>query len=202
MDSLIEGYRKFRVDVWPGQRARYEAMCRADDRPKALVVACSDSRVDPQTIFNSAPGELFVIRNLGALVPPYQPDASYHGTSAALEYAVRVLKVARIAVLGHAQCGGVKAMVNGAPRQAPDFVAHWMELAEPVLWPEPPRLETGDAPGYYEGEVVKLSLTNLRTFPWVADAERTGRLKLDGFRFDIRTGVLTALEGCDFMPVA
>ena len=161
MKQLLEGYRRFRANVWPAERARYQALAEGGQRPETLVVACSDSRVDPRTIFDAAPGELFVVRNVAGLVPPWQPDANYHGTSAALEYAVRVLGVARIVVLGHAQCGGVQAMVEGAPDHARDFVAPWMKIAESV----------------------RLSLPNLATFPWIADAVAAGRLtRLDGDR--------------------
>ena len=124
MDPLIEGYRQFREQVWPAERARYEALAHWGQSPDTMIIACSDSRVDPQTIFGAVPGEMFVLRNVAALVPPYQPDSGgYHGSSAALEFGVRVLKVSTIVVLGHAQCGGVKAMALGAPRQARDFVA-------------------------------------------------------------------------------
>jgi carbonic anhydrase len=126
MEQLLEGYRRFRQETWPAERARYEALSTKGQRPHTLVVACSDSRVDPQTVFGAAPGELFVVRNVAALVPPFQPDAGYHGTSAALEFGVRALKVARIVVLGHAQCGGVQAMVEGAPEEARDFVKPWV----------------------------------------------------------------------------
>ena len=95
MDRLIAGYRRFRAEVWPVERARYEALAKWGQRPETLIVACSDSRVDPQTVFGAVPGELFVIRNVAGLVPPYRPDAQAHGSSAALEYGVRVLKVAR-----------------------------------------------------------------------------------------------------------
>ena len=118
MDRLIEGYRRFRTEFWPGQRERYEALANSGQSPETLVIACSDSRVDPQTVFGAAPGELFVVRNVAGLVPTYQPDAGYHGTSAALEFAVRVLKVKRIVVLGHVHCGGILAMVEGAPPEA------------------------------------------------------------------------------------
>lgn len=201
MDRLLAGYRRFRTEVWPAERARYEALARGQ-RPETLVVACSDSRVDPQTVFGAAPGELFVVRNVAGLVPPYHPDAAYHGTSAALEYAVRVLGVARIVVLGHAQCGGVRAMVEGAPEEARDFVEPWMRIAEPVL-----RCLSEDAPprdvlSHCETAVVRLSLANLRTFPWIAEAVKAGRLELGGFHFDIRTGVLARLEGERLVPVA
>src|SRR6202034_1022203 len=132
MDPLIEGYRRFREQVWPAERARYEALAHWGQSPDTMIIACSDSRVDPQTIFASVPGEMFVLRNVAALVPPYQPDTGgYHGSSAALEFGVRVLKVSTVVVLGHAQCGGVKAMALGAPRQARDFVASWVEIGRP-----------------------------------------------------------------------
>ena len=101
MDPLIEGYRKFRAEIWPDERARYEALAHWGQSPDTMIIACSDSRVDPQTIFSSVPGEMFVLRNVAALVPPYQPDSGgYHGSSAALEFGVRVLKVSTVVVLG------------------------------------------------------------------------------------------------------
>jgi carbonic anhydrase len=162
------------------------------------VVACSDSRVDPQTIFAAGPGELFVVRNVAALVPPYRPDAGYHGTSAALEYGIRVLGIARIVVLGHAQCGGVKAMVEGASKGATDFVNAWMQIAEPALQPESSPKNTLD---HYEHEVVRLSLGNLMTFPWIQTAVAARRLQLHGCRFDIRSGTLAILDGDRFATV-
>ena len=201
MERLLEGYRRFRAEVWPAERARYEALARRGQRPQTLVIACSDSRVDPQTVFGAGPGELFVVRNVAGLVPPYRPDAGYHGTSAALEYAVRVLGVAQIVVLGHAQCGGIKAMVEGAPAEALDFVEPWMRIAESVLGALPAQVEGGDLLQHCEGAVVRLSLANLATFPWIAEAVAAGRLTLGGFRFDIRTGVLARLEGDALQPV-
>lgn len=201
MDPLIEGYRRFHADVWPRERARYEALAAQGARARTLVIACSDSRVDPQTIFGAAPGELFVVRNVGALVPPYQPDAGYHGTSAALEFGVRVLKVSRIVVLGHAQCSGVKALVEGLPKEAVDFLRPWMRLAEPAIQPSVEAFDVSDVLGHYETEVVLHSLANLRTFPWISEAIADETLELVGFRFDIHTGVLMRLEGDDFVAV-
>jgi len=200
MDRLIAGYRRFRADVWPAERARYEALAKRGQQPGALVIACSDSRVDPQTVFGAGPGELFVVRNVAALVPPYRPDAGYHGTSAALEFGVRVLKVDRIVVLGHAQCGGVQAMVEGAPQEARDFVAPWMSIAEEVV-PRGGARRSPDALAQAEADVVRLSLDNLLTFPWISRAVAAGQLKLAGFRFDIRTGVLMRLTRDGFVPV-
>lgn len=200
MDRLIDGYRQFRRDDWPADRARYEALATWGQRPHTLVIACSDSRVDPQTVFGAVPGELFVVRNVAGLVPPYAPDAGYHGTSAALEYGVRVLRVSRVVVLGHARCGGVQAMIEGTPPEARDFVAPWIEIARPAL--TPPLAGTRDLPGHYEEEVVRLSLANLMTFPWIDAAVRTGELALDGFRFDIHTGELSRLTSEGFSLVS
>jgi carbonic anhydrase len=189
MDPLIEGYRKFRAETWPAERARYEALAHWGQSPDTMIIACSDSRVDPQTIFSSVPGEMFVLRNVAALVPPYQPESGgYHGSSAALEFGVRVLKVSNVVVLGHAQCGGVKAMALGAPPQARDFVASWVDIGRPALaeaGADPDRLDR------IEAGVVRVSLANLLTFPWVVDAVAAGRLRLQGFLFDIHTGVLS-----------
>lgn len=200
MDRLIKGYQRFRQETWPAARARYEALAQGQS-PQTLVIACSDSRVDPATVFGAGPGELFVVRNVAGLVPPYAPDAGYHGTSAALEYAVRVLKVARIVVLGHAQCGGVRAMVEGAPAEARDFVEPWMQLAAAAL-PAQAGEKTENALTACEERVVRLSLDNLMTFPWIVDAVKEGRLELAGFRFDIHSGVLSRLEGDGFAPVS
>jgi carbonic anhydrase len=191
MDALIDGYRRFRSEIWPAERARYEALARWGQRPETMVISCSDSRVDPQTVFGAAPGEIFVLRNIGGIAPPYQPDAHYHGASAAIEFGVRVLEVSRLVVLGHAQCGGVRAMALGAPPEARDFVASWVEIAKPAL------SAAGDGTGRLdeiEAAVVRLSLANLMTFPWVAEAVAAGRLALHGFRFDIHTGVLWRVE--------
>ncbi len=202
MDDLLAGYRRFRSDIWPDARARYQAMAEKGQTPRTLIVACSDSRVDPAAVFGAGPGELFVIRNVAGLIPRYVPDGGNHGTSAALEYGVRVLKVARIVVLGHAQCGGVRAMVDGAPDEAQDFVQSWMQIAkDAVLRPHPEWDSSVDIHDHYEEEVVRVSLAHLRTFPWIAEAEAAGNLSLEGCRFDIHTGVLSRLVGEEFVAV-
>ena len=199
MEPLIEGYRKFRAETWPSERARYEALAHWGQSPETMVIACSDSRVDPQTVFGAVPGELFVVRNIAALVPPYEPDAGYHGTSAALEFGVRVLKVARLVVLGHGQCGGVRAMAYGPPPQARDFVASWVEIGKPAL------AAAGEAPEgrlvRIEAEVVRLSLANLLTFPWIAEPAAAGRLALKGYLFDVHTGVLAVVGPDSLKPI-
>jgi len=201
MDRLLEGYRRFRTDLWPVAKERYEELAEGQ-QPETMVIACADSRVDPQTIFGAGPGELFVVRNVAALVPPFEPDGGRHGVSAALEFGVRVLGVKQIVVMGHALCGGVGALLQGAPKNARDFVEPWMSIAEPALWRTPPTKEREGAQDRLEMEVVRLGLANLETFPWIAHAVREGRLTLHGMRFDIRTGVLwRATEGGQFIPV-
>lgn len=200
MDSLIDGYRRFRIEVWPFARARYEGLAKGQT-PETLVIACSDSRVDPQTVFNAAPGQMFSIRNVAGLVPTYAPDHRHHGTSAAIEYAVRVLQVDHIVVLGHAQCGGVRAMVEGTPDTARDFVEPWVQIARPAVTRVMHDHPGDDLLTDCEIEVVRLSLTNLMTFPWVAERVAAGTLTILGFRFDIHTGMLTRIDHQSVEPV-
>ena len=194
MQDLLDGYRRFRAQGWPERRATFEALSDNGQRPQVLVIACVDSRVDPAVIFDTAPGQLLTIRNVANLVPPYAPDAAYHGTSAALEFGIRVLEIPTLVVLGHGQCGGVRALLDGAPPNAGDFVAQWMSIAEPA---RRVALQCEDAEARErccEHEVVKTSLTNLRSFPWIAAREASGQLKLQGAWFAIRTGVLSVLQ--------
>lgn len=192
MDALIAGYRRFRAGTWRDERARFEELSRLGQEPRALVIACSDSRSDPQMIFNAAPGELFVVRNVANLVPPYGPDDNPHGVSSAIEFAVRGLRVPDIVVMGHAMCGGIKALLEGAPAEVSDFVGQWVRIAEPA------RQKAMAVPAerrhdFCEHESVRLSLQNLMTFPWIKSAVETGRLHLHGCFFGIRSGVLERL---------
>ena len=202
MDRLIDGYRRFRETDWPERRGLFERLAERGQRPRALVVACSDSRVDPGMVFGAGPGELFVVRNVANLVPPFAPDAAYHGTSAALEFGVRALEVADIIVMGHAMCGGIAALVHGAPNPSFHFLGGWIGMAgvarDRVLACTP----VDQAQQACEYEAVRLSLGNLMTFPWIREAVRDGRLALHGTYFDIRTGILERL-GADgrFLPV-
>lgn len=192
-DPLLQGYRRFRTSVWPRHAERYARLARRRQHPGTAVVACSDARVDPQTIFDAEPGELFVIRNVAGLVPEYAPDGGCHGTSAALEYAVRILKVRRIVLLGHARCDGIHAMIHGPLRKAPDFLGPWVDIAEPVMWPIPDRQPGQTLEETIEVAALRLSLANLRTFPWILDAERSGQITLSAWRFSISTGELSEL---------
>ena len=193
MEHLIDGYRQFRSDIWPERRAQFEHLAVRGQRPRAMVIACSDSRVDPAMIFNVGPGELFVVRNVANLVPPYAPDGTYHGTSAALEFGVTVLEVADLIVLGHGMCGGIRALLD--PSLAPaDFVAPWMSIARAARDRVLACMPVEEAQTACEHAAVELSLANLRTFPWIAAREADGRLRLHGASFDIRFGVLEMLQ--------
>jgi carbonic anhydrase len=194
MDDLLPGYRRFRTQQWPHQREIFETLADHGQRPKALVIACSDSRCDPSAVFDAGPGELFVIRNVANLVPPYEPDKNYHGTSAALEFGVRALEVPRIVVMGHAMCGGINALMNGVPDSCPDFIAPWISIAAAAKKRVLACDDGTDPQRACEYEAVKLSLENLLTFPWIADRVRAGKLKLIGCLFDIRSGVLELLQ--------
>src|SRR3974390_350283 len=169
MEDFIEGYRRFRAGTWRKERARFDELSKFGQKPRALVIGCSDSRTDPQMVFNAAPGELFVIRNVANLVPPYGPDDTPHGMSPGIEFAVRALRVPQIIVMGHAMCGGMQALLNGAPAEVSDFVGEWVRSAEPA------RQSAMSAPlerrqDVCEHEAVRLSLENLMTFPWIAGA--------------------------------
>ena len=192
--ALAQGYRRFRETTWQAQRSRYEALAQEGQTPHTLIVACSDSRADPALIFDAAPGELFVVRNVANIVPPYEPDGQLHGVSAALEFGVRVLKVGKIVVMGHAQCGGVSAMLTGAPDTCQDFIAPWVAQAEAVVRPLARDHAGDDLVRAAEEAVVRMSIQNLRTFPWIAERETAGDLKLFGLHFGIADGVLTEMN--------
>jgi carbonic anhydrase len=200
---LLDGYRRFRQSAWSRERARWAELAEGQS-PEVLVIACSDSRVDPATIFDAKPGEMFVVRNVAALVPPYEPDSRYHGVSAALEFAVTQLKVAEVVVMGHGFCGGCAAALTGQFDEARGgggeeghFIAHWIDLLdearEKVRAQHPGELDR-DAFQEMEKEGVKVSLKNLRTFPWVAEREADGTLRLRGAFFAISDGCLHLLD--------
>jgi len=208
LTSLIEGYRRFRRDRWPRERARWSELAEGQS-PKVMVIACSDSRVDPAEIFDTRPGEIFVVRNVANLAPPYETTPGLHGVSAALEFAVTQLEVQEVLVLGHGSCGGCAAALtgqfDGAGHGAGHFIADWVGQLSGARDQVRSRHTEIDSEAILEmeWEAVKLSLANLRTFPWIAERERDGRLTLHGAHFSIAEGRLTVLdeaEGC-FRPV-
>ncbi len=196
--ELLAGYRRFREDRYAGERARWRELAEGQS-PTALIIACCDSRADPATIFDANPGEIFVVRNVANLVPPFEPGGGRHGVSAALEFAVTQLKVPQIVVMGHERCGGIEASLSGrfahsSPGEG-GFIAQWMEVLEG------PRAEitaahgTGpEAASLLEEAGIRQSLANLRTFPFVADREAAGKLSLHGCHFSIFKGQLYLLD--------
>ncbi len=195
MEQLLSGYRNFRETIWPDRRAAYEGLAAHGQAPLAMVIACSDSRLDPAMIFGAPPGGLFVVRNVANLVPPYQPDAAYHGTSAALEFGVRSLQVPDIVVMGHALCGGVHTLLHGTTVDTLDFVGAWMGIATRARARAEVRSDDADALRLAcEHETVVVSLENLMTFPWIAERVTSGSLRLHGAFYQISTGVLEILQ--------
>lgn len=198
--GMIDGYRRFRQTGWAQQRERWGEL-REGQAPGVMIIACSDSRVDPAQIFDTNPGEIFVVRNVAALVPPFETTPGLHGVSAALEFAVQVLKVGEIVVMGHGSCGGCKAALTADLKDQPPgeggFIASWIKLLddarEKVVTAHTDH-NSGEAQRAMEQEGVQVSLANLRTFPCVRSKERSGELKLIGAFFAIADGVLNVLD--------
>jgi len=200
IDKLIEGYRRFRQRYFHEDPELFASLVAQGQSPAVAVVACCDSRVDPAIIMDCEPGDLFTIRNVANLVPPYEPDGMYHGTSAALEFAVRALKVGHIIVLGHAQCGGIHALMEGeGPGVSQgEFVASWMNIAAPARDAalQDPLLDSAEKRRRYcEQAAIRLSLINLMSFPWVKEQVDRKQLRLHGWYFDMGSGELLRLDG-------
>jgi carbonic anhydrase len=191
MDSLIAGYRRYRSDRWPRHKAIHQKLA-GGQRPRFLIIGCCDSRVDPATIFDADPGELFIIRNVANLAPPYEEGGGYHGTSAAIEFAVENLEVENIVVLGHASCGGVAAALNPSSVSETAFISAWVGLLDPAK--ERIKNVTGDLTTALEYESIKQTLENLMTFPFVAARVKAGKLKLGGARYGVADGLLEVLD--------
>jgi len=208
ISELIEGYRRFREKDWARERDRWAELSEGQS-PQVMILSCADSRVDPAQIFDARPGEMFVARNIAALAPPYETTSGYHGVSAALEFAVTQLKVEEILVMGHGLCGGCAAALTGQfddtdPGEG-HFIADWVRMlggARDVVRARHPDLDRA-AFLDMEREAVKVSLANLRTFPWIAEREQSGELKLHGAHFSIHEGRLYMLDEAEgeFRPV-
>jgi len=209
LSRLIAGYRRFRESGWNPNRERW-ATLREGQEPEVMVIACSDSRVDPAQIFDVDPGEIFVVRNVAAMVPPFETNPGHHGVSAALEFAVQVLKVKEIVVMGHGMCGGCKAALtkelHGTEPGEGGFIANWIGLLDEARDPVAAQYGTTgrEAERAMELAGVKVSLANLRTFPCVRRKEREGELKLTGAFFAIADGLLHVLDEQtgEFTPAA
>lgn len=197
-DKLLEGYRRFREGYYEDNKDNLVALAEGQS-PSVCIVSCCDSRVDPGIVFNATPGELFVVRNVANLVPPYERHGQYHGTSAALEFAVRHLKVEDIVVLGHAHCGGIRLLLDANTDAEDSFFLHnWVSIAKPVLDTLPSAQDYEDPnQRQHECEIatLKLSLQNLMTFPWIAERVEAGNLKLHGWYYDLATSTIERVAG-------
>jgi carbonic anhydrase len=197
-NDLIDGYRRFRTSEYRRHRDRWEELSEGQS-PRVMVIACSDSRVDPAQIFDTVPGEIFTVRNIANLVPPFELGGGRHGVSAALEFAVTQLEVPEVVVLGHGSCGGVAAALSkrfagAAPGQG-GFIAHWVDMLDEARDRIIAEYGTGpEAVRAMELETVRVSIRNLRTFPCIPEREAAGTLKLRGAYFAIADGVLHVMD--------
>jgi carbonic anhydrase len=208
LSQLIEGYHRFRQNDWGRERERWSELAEGQS-PQVMILSCADSRVDPAQIFDGRPGEMFVARNIAALAPPYETSEGFHGVSAALEFAVTQLQVREILVLGHGLCGGCAAALTGQfddtqPGEG-QFIADWVRMLREARDMVRSRHKVMDREAFrdMEREAVKVSLGNLRTFPWIAQREESGKLKLHGAHFSISEGRLYILDEAEdiFRPV-
>ena len=198
---LTERYRSWLINRFEENRAWYARLAATGQHPRAMVIQCCDSRINVAEMFGAEPGDLFIVRNIANLVPPYGPDHNHHGTSAAVEFAVNALNVAHIVVVGHSMCGGVHACHEMCSGRAPElersssFIGRWMDILRPGYDRVVARVE-GEAAqkSALERESVLVSLANLETFPFVTDAQAAGMLTLHGAFFDIGTGELHAWQ--------
>ena len=194
---LIEGYEAFRSGRLPAEQDRYRELAEHGQSPEIMVIGCCDSRVSPEVIFDARPGELFVVRNVANLVPPYAPDGAYHGVSAALEFGVGALRVKHIVVLGHAHCGGVRAFAEDREPLSPgDFIGKWMSLIAPAAERLGPRGDTPPSDYLMRLEQASIvnTLGNLLTFPRLRKLIERGSVELHGAYFGVATGELSVLD--------
>ena len=198
-ETLTDRYRRFRNRHFVLHADHYEELATYGQSPETMVISCSDSRADPETIFTAMPGELFIVRNVANLVPPYETGGQFHGVSAAVEFAVLNLRIKHLIIMGHSGCGGVKTALDQSAAIQTDaqFISRWMSMLDQARisvlasHQNSPQAVKQEA---LEKEGIKQSITNLRTFPFVAEQEERGRLSLHGAHFDIKTGILTVLN--------
>ena len=193
VEKFLRGFQSFRRDQFPACQAAYRHLFEQGQSPQAMVVSCVDSRVDPVTLTQADPGDLFIVRNVANLVPPFDQAGGPHGVGAALEYAVKSLEVPNIIVLGHAHCGGIGHAMTGMEGVDDDFVTSWMRVAQPVVR-EALQSQSASSPDACrlgcELAGVRGSLSNLMTFPWVAALVKKKRLFLHGWHIDMAAGQL------------
>ena len=207
-EILTDRYRRFKHRIFVPNADQYEELATHGQNPEVMVISCCDSRVDPETIFNAMPGELFVSRNVANLVPPYETGGKFHGVSAGIEFAVVNLRVKHLVVMGHSGCGGVKFVLDQSAARETEahFISRWMSmldearlsvLASHHMSSQAEKLEALERAG------IKTSIKNLRTFPFITEREERGKLNLHGAHFDIKTGTLSILNHSrgEFFPL-
>ena len=202
--ALLNGYKSFIDGRYARESKRYQELAASGQQPTTMIIACCDSRAAPEMIFDAGPGEVFVLRNVANLVPPYQPDGGQHGTSAAIEFAVQSLGIKDILIMGHGRCGGIKAALDpsGEPLDAGDFIGKWMSLLRPVAEQvgTTSLMTSNERQTLLERLSIRNSIQNLRTFPYVRNLEAEGKLALHGAWFDISAGELWVMdESGDFI---
>ena len=197
-DDLLAGYQRFKSGYFSENREKLRKLAE-EQKPKHVLITCCDSRMEPALIFDTEPGELFVIRNVANLVPPYEIEGSYHGTSAALEFAITVLEVPEIIILGHSRCGGIRSLVLDAKKLPQDtFIARWMSIVAPVAdLADPHRLHDHATFNYCEQAAVGYSLRNLMTYPFIKERVEAGTLTLKGWHYNIMNGSLKQIHDQD-----
>ncbi len=207
-ESLTDRYRRFKHRIFVPNADQYEELATYGQDPKIMLISCCDSRVDPETIFNAMPGELFIIRNVANLVPPFETSGKFHGVSAAIEFAVLNLRIQHLVVMGHSGCGGIKAALDqsAAIQTEAQFISRWMSMLDDARLRVLAANQMGSSDkrlDALEKEGVKTSIKNLRTFPFVAERETKGKLNLHGAHFDIKNGTLTILNHSrgEFFPL-
>ncbi|UJW84198.1 carbonic anhydrase [Devosia sp. SL43] len=199
-DHLLKGHANFMAGRYVREKDRIRDLATEGQNPSTMIIACCDSRAAPEMIFDSGPGEVFVLRNVANLVPTYQPDGGQHGTSAAIEFAVKALGISHIVIMGHGRCGGIKAALNpgSTPLDTGDFIGKWMSMLGDLpsqLGQSGSLLTESERQRAMERISIRNSIRNLRTFPYVADLEADGKLSVHGAWFDISTGELWVMDG-------
>ena len=207
-ENLADRFRRFKQRHFLPNAEQYEELATYGQTPEAMIISCSDSRVDPETIFGAMPGELFVVRNVANLVPPYETGGKFHGVSAAIEFAALNLRVKHLIVMGHSGCGGVKAALDqsAAIQTESQFISRWMSMLDEARLSVLASHQTrphAEKQRALEKEGVKTAIKNLRTFPFISQLEDKGRLSLHGAYFDIATGTLSVLNHSrnEFFPL-
>lgn len=207
-ETLTDRFRRFKHRIFFPNADQYEELATYGQSPEIMMVSCCDSRVDPETIFNAIPGELFVVRNVANLIPPFETGGRFHGVSASIEFAVLNLRVKHIVVLGHSGCGGIKAALNQSAMIQTEamFISKWMSMLDEArlsVLASKQNASVAEQVHNLELEGIKASLKNLRTFPFVREREDKGKLNLHGAHFDIKTGTLSVLNHSrgEFFPL-